>query len=112
MANCAHHSASMSAGIDGPNAISTRVPTGKATSVMSRTVVVPSRSGCSLIRRLRVTTDSDPSDASTAPATARNPLPSAPRDGRRNNLVETIGLAMLNSLATCSGSMPGPSSST
>ena len=59
-------------------------------------------------------TTSEPSDARTAPATTRRPLPSAPRVGSRSSLVEIIGRAMLNSRAISSGvpSMPSPSSST
>ena len=47
-----------------PKPISTRVPTGKSTGSVLTTVVVPSRSGRSSIRRLRVMTMSEPSDAS------------------------------------------------
>ena len=56
-----------------------RVPTGCLTGFTLTTVVVPSRSGRSTIRRLRVMTTSEPPEASTAPATTRRPLPSAPR---------------------------------
>src|SRR6516225_4478456 len=58
-------------------------------------------------------TASEPSDASTAPATTRKPLPSAPRCGRRSNLLERIGRRMENRLAISSGvpSRPGPLSS-
>ena len=66
-------------GSAGPKPISMRVPIGNSTLVARTTVVVPSRSGRSSIRRSRVMTASEPPDASTAPATTRRPLPSAPR---------------------------------
>ena len=107
-------SAFASFGIAGPKLISILVPTWVLTGFTLTTVVDPSRSGRSSIRLPPVVTTSEPSDARTAPATTRRPLPSAPRVGSRNSLVETIGLAMLNRRAISSGvpSMPGPSSST
>ena len=68
-------------GSAGPKLISMRVPTGCSTGVTlddaGRAVALRAQ----LIRRLRVMTASEPSDASTAPATTRSPLPSAPWAG-------------------------------
>ena len=58
-------------------------------------LVVPSNFGRNVMRRLRVMTTSVPSDASTAPATTRRPLPSWPRCGRRKSLLERSGRPML-----------------
>ena len=68
--------------------------------------------GMTRMRRFLVQTSRRPSEASTAPATTRRPLPSAPRVGRRKSFDETIGRSIENSVATSSGSIPGPSSST
>ena len=83
----------------GPKAISMRVPTGNLTALTLMTVVAPSRSGRSSMRRLRVMTVRVPPLTRTALATTRRPLPRAPRCGSRSSLVETIGRAMLNSRA-------------
>ena len=48
------------------------------------------------MRRFRVTTTSQPSDARTDPTTTRNPLPRAPRVGSLICFDEVIGRAMLN----------------
>ena len=86
IATFAQYSASSSSGIAGPKPISIRVPTGNLTGFTLTTVVEPSRSGLSSMRRLPVVTTRKPSDASTLPATTRRPLPSAPRVGSRSRL--------------------------
>ena len=93
--------------------ISIRVPRLRSARATRTTLVEPSGSGRSSIRLPRVVTASDPPEASTLPATTRRPLPSAPRVGNRNSLVDIIGRAIENSRAISSGvpSMPGPSSS-
>jgi hypothetical protein len=58
----------------------------------------------------RVSTTSDPSDAATAPATTRRPLPSIPRSGSRRSLLDSSGRLTENSVDTIDGSRPGPSS--
>ena len=65
-------------------------------------------------RRPRVSTTRRPPEASTAPATTRSPLPSAPRVGSRSSLDDTSGRRIENSRAMSAGSpaIPGPSSST
>ena len=75
-----------------------RVPSVCLASVTLRTVVEPLASGRSAMRLLRVITVSEPDDASTAPATTRKPLPSCPRCGSRNSLVERSDLRLLSYL--------------
>jgi hypothetical protein len=55
---------------------------------------------------LRVVTTRLPSEANTAPATTRSPLPRAPRVGIRNSLVDCSDREMLKRTGTCSGSDP------
>jgi hypothetical protein len=63
-----------------------RVPIGQCVSRTFTTEVEPSDSGRSSIKRLRVSTASEPPDASTEPATTRKPLPRAPRCGSRSGV--------------------------
>ena len=86
------------------------VPVVSATSDTLTISVGATRCGRSSTRLPREMTSIVPRETTTQPTATRNPLPSAPRSGRRRYFVLTIGRWMANSAARSAGepSMPWP----